>query len=72
MSEGGVQKLYFSVYNYGFEPEHDEMNIYHEIVVTGELTQWFYVYTAYSVSRRAAMVYIKLGDREEFAQISSF
>lgn len=50
----------------------DSMNDYHEIVVTGELTQWFYVYTAYSVTKRAAMIYVKLGEREEYGQISSF
>jgi len=49
----------------------DSMNEYHEIVVTGELTQWFYVYTAYSVERRACMIYVKLGEREEFGQISA-
>jgi len=47
------------------------MNEYHEIVVTGEITQWFYVYTAYSVTKRSALVYVKLGDREEFGQIST-
>jgi hypothetical protein len=49
----------------------DSMNEYLEIVVTGELTQWFYVYTAYSIKKRAALVYVKLGDREEFGQITS-
>jgi len=71
-SENSVQKMYFAVYNYGFAPADDILSEYHEIVVTGELTQWFYVYAAYSVKKRAAMLYVKLGDNEQFGQISSF
>jgi len=42
----------------------DSMNEYFEIVVTGELTNWFYVYTAYSIEKRAVLIYVKLGENE--------
>lgn len=67
LDEGSSHKLYFSVYNYGKNACDDSTNEYHEIDVTNELTQWFYIYTAVSVNKRAAMIYVKLGEREEFA-----
>lgn len=71
MDEGSSHKLYFSVYNYGKSVTDDSTNDYHVIDCTNELTQWFYIYTAVSVKKRAAMIYVKLGEREEFAQIST-
>lgn len=43
-----------------------------EVEVTGEITQWFYIYMGYSVNMRAAMIYVKLENREIFAQMDSF
>lgn len=35
-----------------------------EVVVTGELTEWFYIYMAYSIENRAAMIYLRFKNRE--------
>lgn len=48
-TEDGIQKLYFSVYNYDFYEAGDSVSETYEVVVTGKLTEWFYVYMAYSV-----------------------
>lgn len=56
--------MYFAAYNYGYDQSTDDATTHMEIDVTGELTQWFYVYVAYSVKMRNAMIYMKLGDRE--------
>lgn len=68
----GETKLYFSVYNYDFTGKGDAVNIYYKIDVTGKLTSWWYTYVCYSVKRRAAMIYLKLGDKEINHQIKSF
>jgi len=56
--------LYFSVYNYDQCGDTDDTADYWRIDVTGKLTSWFYTFTAYSVKKRAAMVYLKFGDLE--------
>jgi len=55
-----VQKIYFAAYNYGYTAASDDTTNHMEIDVTGELTQWFYIYMAYSVKHRSAMIYLKL------------
>lgn len=62
--------LYFSVYNYGFTSEFDSTNEYYKIDVTNYLTSWFYTYTAYSVAKQSAMVYVWMGDENNPIEIS--
>lgn len=53
-TEGGSEYLYFSVYNYGFTSDYDSVNDHYKVDCTGLLTDWFYTYTAYSITKRAA------------------
>lgn len=66
-----TQKIYFAAYNYGYESSHDDSSVHLEMDVTGELTQWFYIYMAYSIKSRDAFIYVKLADREISANMDS-
>jgi len=71
-SEGGVQKLYFATYSYGFVSNDDMLNEYHEVPCTGKLTNWFYVYMGYSINKRAAMVYVKFSNNDNVDDSEQF
>jgi len=62
--EGIISELYFAVYNYDQCGATDDTNVYYKVDATGLLTNWFYTFTAYSVKKRAAMVYLRFGDVE--------
>jgi len=62
--------MYFSVYNYGFDPTSDNTNEYYKVEVTGYLTDWFYTYTAVSVDTRAAQCFIYMGQDDDVLEVS--
>jgi hypothetical protein len=51
IKESGREYIYFSVYTYGFTSDLDGTNEFVKVDCTGYLAEWFYIYSAYSVSK---------------------